>query len=176
MKQQTKKSLPQYLLWVWKQFGQTFAVWFLLVWAIAYIGSQFIGFGFNFSHSLPHKIYIINKKQKYLPDFKQGDFIAFSWQGEFYQHGTPIIKQIVGMSGDVVTENNREFFINNQSVGRAKEFSLEGKPLMMNSFRGEIPSRMIWVAASHKDSLDSRYEMAGLIHSGQIIGKAYPLF
>ena len=48
--------------------------------------------------------------------------------------------------------------------------------LAINPFEGEIPQRYMWVKTGHKDSLDSRYELSGLIHSGQIIGKAVPIF
>ncbi|MGJ0015568.1 S26 family signal peptidase [Neisseria gonorrhoeae] len=79
-------------------------------------------------------------------------------------------------SGNHVTKANRTFFIDGKEVGTAKEYSLDGMKLAINPFEGEIPQRFMWVKTGHKDSLDSRYELSGLIHSGQIIGKAVPIF
>ncbi|ATD64913.1 signal peptidase I [Neisseria weixii] len=157
-------------------FSLRYASIFLLLVVIFLAWSKYFGFAVNASHSLPHKLYLIQKSRNHLADLKQGDYVAYAWQGEFYPVGTQMVKRVAGLPGDTVSRSGREFFVNGTAVGRAKEFSLKGAPLEASSFEGSIPKRFMWVAADHQDSLDSRYEIAGLIHSGQIIGKAIPIF
>lgn len=171
-----KMDLKAYLKHVYLVFCQKYAVWFFVAAMVLTIFSRYFGFAYNFSNSLPHKLYLINKTQNHLYDFKHGDFVAFYWKGDFYPENTHFLKQVAGMPMDVVSRKEREFFINGQSVGIAKETAQHGEKLEANPFVGVIPRPYIWVKADNEHSLDSRYATAGLIHSGQFIGKAYPLF
>ena len=172
----SRQEVYRYLKELYLAFCCRYAVYFLGFVVAMMLFQQFFQIGFNFSNSLPGTVYLVVKNQNDISDLKRGDNVAFVWQGEFYARGTKFMKQVAGLPGDTVTKKGREFFINDKSVGLAKDTSLEGKPLEENHFEGMIPMPYFWVKGTHKDSLDSRYEMAGLVGSGQIIGKAYRIF
>lgn len=141
---------------------------------ILYAMTFIFAIGINVSPSLPGKVYIIKKHDSdYL---RPGEIIGFNYYGDFYPHGTLLTKNVVGLPGDVVTEKDRVFYINGQSVGRAKEVSLNGEPLEMNPFRGVIPAGKFWFATDHVDSFDSRYKLSGLGDMQDIIGRAYKIW
>lgn len=146
----------------------------LVITAILMVLSYSLNIGINLSPSLPNKLFITNEFDK---KPKKGGFVEFKWDGSAYPKGLSVVKIVTGMPGDVVTEKNREFFINGISVGKAKTFSLTAESLVMNRFRGKIPPGMMWVSGTHKDSFDSRYHLAssngGLIRQDQIVGVAH---
>ena len=176
MKMAQKESNKAVLKRLYREFYQKYATPFLAVVVCLSAFNQHYALALNLSHSLPHHLYFIKKDANKLSDLKQGDYVAFSWQGGFYPIGTQVIKEVAGLPGNHVTKTNSTFFIDGKEVGTAKEYSLDGMKLAINPFEGEIPQRFMWVKTGHKDSLDSRYELSGLIHSGQIIGKAVPIF
>ncbi|EMT2753672.1 S26 family signal peptidase, partial [Neisseria gonorrhoeae] len=167
-----KESNKAVMKRLYREFCQKYATPFLAVAVCLSAFNQHYALAFNLSRSLPHHLYFIKKDANKLSDLKQGDYVAFAWQGGFYPIGTQVVKEVAGLPGNHVTKANRTFFIDGKEVGTAKEYSLDGMKLAINPFEGEIPQRFMWVKTGHKDSLDSRYELSGLIHSGQIIGKA----
>lgn len=165
-----------YLHRLYREFSQKYAAPFLFVILAAWIFNQHYALGINVSYSLPHHLYLIKKDDDNISNLKQGDFVAFSWQGGFYPVGTQMIKEVAGLPGDVVSRKDRTFFINGKAAGTAKKYSMSGDGLEINPFEGKIPEHFMWMKSDHKDSLDSRYKLSGLIHSGQIVGKAVPIF
>ena len=127
----------------------------------------------NLSYSLPGTVYLIVKNPQYV---YRGDMVAYKYYGLIYPKRTPFMKIVKGVHKDTVTAHGREYFVNGQSVGMAKEKSLAGSPLMSNHFTGVIPPGKLWVSTPDQDSLDSRYEDNGLISEGQVYGKAYKLW
>lgn len=176
MEKLTSLSSMEYFQKLYEIFSRRYAVFFLIGVVIAVVFSRYYGVAINVSYSLPHKLYLIDKSYKSVNRFKHGDYVAFAWQGDFYPIGTQVLKEVAGLPGDTVTQRNRQFFINEKGVGYAKEKSLDGMPLEANRFNGVLPEKFMWIKGNHKDSLDSRYQITGLIHSGQIIGRAYPIF
>lgn len=150
--------------WFWKLALFGIALW---MFSLKY------AFTINLSDSLPGTVYLIVKNPDHID---RGDLVAYKYFGYLYPRKTPFMKEVTGVHGDVISEKNREFFINGHSVGTAKQFSKTGQPLWANSFEGVIPPGKLWVSASSKDSLDSRYEDNGLISEGQVAGKAYKLW
>ena len=142
--------------------------------AIFYFG-RMVGFlGINASPSIPAKEFSVSKLDT---DLERGQLVAFRYYGEFYPHNTNMAKYVVGLPGDEVTaDENRNFYINGQFVGRAKEKSMSQEPLEMNTFRGKIPYGKFWYMTPEKDSFDSRYALAGLGDMQDVEGKAYILF
>lgn len=172
-----RMSTEEYLKHLIVVFSEKYAVYFLVVFAAMVIFSRYFAFAFNVSYSLPHHLYIIVKNQNHIADLKHDDYVSFKWTGDYYYRvNTPMLKQVKGLPGDVVSAKGRAFYVNGQYVGTAKEKSLQGEDLQANGFRGEIPAGRMFLTAQHKDSLDSRYHAAGLIAEVQITGKAYPIF
>ena len=156
-----KNELKKHMTWL---FGLTF---------LLLVGSKVVGIGVNLTDSLPKKFYAINKIDR---NVKKGQLISFRYCGEFYPHGTQVGKKVLGVPGDVVTEENRNFYINGIFVGRAKELSLSGQPIDASAFRGVIPKGKFWFGTDHVDSFDSRYAMAGLADDNDVIGHIIALF
>ncbi|MPY09025.1 S26 family signal peptidase [Moraxella catarrhalis] len=133
----------------------------------------------NISESINANFFIIDKS--ILPE--RGEYVAFNYYditNEHYKSGmlkTPpqvvFIKKVIGVAGDTVSQQNREFFVNGQSAGIAKIKSKGGRPLKANEFQGVIPSGYYYVHTPHKDSYDSRYADVGLIPVAEIRGVAY---
>ena len=176
MQPTVKTDVSAYFRRLYRVFARKYAVPFLIGVVIAVVFSRYYGFAVNLSYSLPHRLYLIDKNKTNLALFRDGDYVAFAWQGGFYSIGTQMLKEVAGLPGDTVSRQGRDFFVNGKPVGHAKEQSLDGMPLAANSFTGVIPDKFFWVKGEHRDSLDSRYQLSGLIHAGQIIGKAYPIF
>lgn len=172
----TRMSNREYLMGLWQQFKEKYAVWFFLVTFGIYLFHIYFAFAWSITDSLPQKMFFVVKNQRNLSEFKQGDYVYFNWQGGIYPKGTPFTKMIVGLPGDTVVRKGRDFFVNGTFYGTAKTLSRQGEPLDANQFSGVIPPNYFWVYAPNKDSLDSRYQTSGLIHAGQIMGKAHPLF
>lgn len=166
----------EYLSGLWRVFREKYAVWFFLTTFGVYLFHQYFAVAWSITDSLPQRVFWVVKNQRNLADFRQGDYVYFNWQGGIYPKGTPFTKMIVGLPGDTVVREGRDFFVNGKFAGTAKTRSRQGEPLEVNRFSGRIPPNYFWVYAPHRDSLDSRYEITGLIHSGQIMGKAHPVF
>lgn len=151
---------------------------FVLVALLARINPKY-DIHWNLSESIKATFFIVDKTA--LPN--RGDYAAFNYYdftAEAYKLGimdTPpkvvFIKQVVGVAGDVVSQKNREFFVNGQSVGVAKVKSKKGRLLKANEFEGVIPFGFYYVYTPHKDSYDSRYADVGLIPVKEVKGKAY---
>jgi len=126
----------------------------------------------NVTESLPDRFFLIHRGEQ--PG--RGDYVAFRWLGGGpYPAGVTFIKQIAGLSGDVVTQVDRDYFVNGQPVGHAKPLSRKGLTLEPGP-TGTLPDAAYYVRAPHPDSLDSRYRLTGWVSQAQIIGRAHALF
>lgn len=146
--------------------------WPLLFIPLAFwIGNHF-KLVFNRTDSLPQKVWVLvlNKTPH------RGDYIAFKPP---LKSGLPLNlilhKQVLGIEGDVVTRQERNFFINGHVVAEAKTHSLKGEPLALG-FVGTLQKGQYYVSTPHPDSFDSRYEKMGWINLDSILGVLYPLW
>lgn len=145
----------------------------LVVIGFIVVFNYFFTIGINATESLPDHVYLVVKQQKHI---QPGDYVAFRWNGGGpYPAGLTFIKLVKGVSGDLIEERNRTFFVNGSYVGVAKEKSRTGEPLQIGT-TGVIPPNHFYAYAPHKDSLDSRYAMMGLVSFERIQGRAIPLF
>lgn len=127
---------------------------------------------FNRTQSLPGTLFLIEKAT--LPN--RGDLVAFRWQAHWpYPQGSVFVKRLVGVPGSVVSASGRDFFVDGQPVGRAKDQATTGEALEMGPI-GTIPEAHYYVAGAHPDSLDSRYRLTGWVERQQIVGKAHRIF
>jgi len=138
-----------------------------------------VGFNANFtlainvSESLPDHVYLVVKGET-VP--KRGEYVAFRWAGGGgYPAGLRFVKQVRGLPGDRVEITDRNFFVNGEFVGLAKERSKKGQPLALGP-AGIIPPGHFYAYAPHKDSLDSRYAITGWVSMANVSGRAIPIF
>ena len=149
--------------------------WFpVVLWLMA----AYLAFGraylvaLNLTESLPGTVFLIEKDV--MP--QRGELVAFRWEANWpYPHGCVFVKKLVGLPGSVVSAQGREFFVDGAPVGRAKDHARTGEPLDIGP-RGKIPDGHYYVAGSHPDSLDSRYQLTGWVGRNQIVGKAHRIF
>lgn len=129
-------------------------------------------FSLNETDSLPNWAFLIDRTRL---QPVRGDYYAFVPPlNPYYPGGFRFTKQVVGVPGDVVTIQGREFFINGRSVGTAKPADKAGHPAVMSG-PGVIPPGHYFMVTPSKDSLDSRYALIGLIDASRLVGRAYPV-
>ena len=143
--------------------------------AVVWFGSNF-KLAVNVTDSLPGKVYLIAKGV--LPQARN-EPVAFVWHDPKrqtqYPDGVTFLKLVGGMPGDEITHDGRLISVNEWTL-TPKEFAKTGVKLDPNPASGPIPPQSYFVVGMHKDSLDSRYAMVGLVYQKQVIGKAYALF
>lgn len=162
------RLLPAHVNRYWRLY--TFAPAGLLL-AMTLIGHSYT-LAVNISPSLPYKLFLVHKGEP----VHRGDFVAFHWHGGgHYDAGVPFCKIAAGVPGDRVERHGRDFFVNGRFVGHAKPIALSGDALEMTEPR-VIGKDEYYMMASHPDSLDSRYKLAGYITAGELIGRAYAIF
>lgn len=109
---------------------------------------------------------------------RKGELFAFEYQGQeagAHRKGELFVKFLAGVPGDLVVRDGRTFSIDGKSLGTAKASSLSGAALEAAN-PGVIPSGYLYAYAPHKDALDSRYALMGLVPRGSVIGRAIKLF
>ncbi len=128
--------------------------------------------GLNQTPSLPQAIFLIHKNEPAL----KGDYVAFmAPKAAGFKHESILTKIVVGEPGDVVTVSDRVVSVNGHPVGFAKTHSLKGDPLEPIE-PVVIGQGQMYVMGLHKDSLDSRYRLVGLVPRSAIVGKAHPIW
>lgn len=151
----------------------------IYIWAtVAIIAfSRYFILTINVSDSLPGKVFLVQKGSK--P--QRGELAAFRYGGGGpYEQGVLFLKRALGTQGSQVVardsgEGFREYFVDGQSVGRAKPFSKTGMPLQAGP-TGTIPFGHYYMMAPNPDSLDSRYSLVGWVSESQLVGRAIAIF
>lgn len=130
--------------------------------------------GVNETPSLPQTFFLIHKRA----DVTKGDYVSFRippTDGKVkFNHKMILTKIVVGSPGDVVTVSDRVVRVNDIPVGFAKEKSLKGEDLDPIQ-PVVVPPGHLYVMGLHKDSLDSRYTIVGLVPATNIVGRAFPI-
>lgn len=177
-------SVSQYVQLVLAHYKKWWKAYTLPVLGVA-IASIFIRIDINVTPSLPDHLFITVKGTP--SKVERGDYIVFRWHGGGpIPEGLHMCKIVAGVPGDIVRmDDNRKFYVTNASsqsalaneqfVGYAKTYSREGKPLQASE-GGVIPEGRYYVMAPHPDSLDSRYQISGLVSHDAIIGRTYAIF
>lgn len=109
---------------------------------------------------------------------RKGELFAFEYQGQVagtHRKGELFVKFLAGAPGDEVVRQGRTFSINGKELGSAKTVSLSGAALEAAE-PGVIPEGYLYAYAPHKDALDSRYALMGLVPQSSVIGRAIKLF
>jgi signal peptidase I len=92
---------------------------------------------------------------------QRGDIIVFDHPRE---HGTELIKRVVGIGGDVVEGRDGQVWVNGVASGPSFDFAAI-----------EVPKDNLWVMGDNRDnSADSRYW--GTVPLGLVDGKAFVIW
>lgn len=130
--------------------------------------------GINETPSLPQTFFLIHKRA----EVHKGDYVSFKIPPTTgpvkFNHNMILTKIVVGAPGDVVTVSGRIVSVNGVPVGFAKERSLKGEPLEPIE-PAVVPPGHLYVMGLHKDSLDSRYTLVGLVPTQNVVGRAFPI-
>lgn len=159
-----------------------------IAWALAglsmFLFASNYSIGWNASDSMPHKLFIVHKGEK----VKVGDIVAFPWDGggkyawmSPFKPGSTMAKYVMAGPGDTIyMDTDRTYYVNGHRHARAKEFTKTGKPLTPLLAEPHKPmvigEHKYYVGTHHFDSMDSRYDMVGLIDSSKFTGKVYVIF
>lgn len=152
----------------------------------------FIRVDVNYTSSLPDHVFITIKG--WTSGIEYGDYVAYRFPSEspltIFRKGDHMVKIIIGKPGDEVRIGlERKVtivrsgddgsiaagYMGGTNAGISKAFSKAGKPLEAIS-PGIIPPGRFYAYAPHPDSLDSRYKITGLIETGDMIGRTFPIF
>jgi conjugal transfer pilin signal peptidase TrbI len=130
----------------------------------------------NETPSLPYGLFLIHLDSR----VKTGGLVAFkSHHIEPYPDGYIFVKRIVASAGDTVIKKRRDFVVGDRML-TGKEIGLSKRKLYSNDELHEgkntIQPRKYFVAGDHEYSLDSRYDLLGLVDESDVIGRAYPIF
>ncbi len=103
---------------------------------------------------------------------QKGDLVGFKWNGNIkYPKDAIFVKVVSGVENDHIKVNGRSVFINDKYIGKAKEYSSDGKIKLDVIEPHKIEKDEIFVSTPHKDSLDSRYALVGTIKKTLYWGK-----
>ncbi|MCX7101349.1 MAG: S26 family signal peptidase [Methylobacter sp.] len=130
----------------------------------------------NQTPSLPYTLFLICLNDT----VETGGFIAFKWHnGDLYPDGYTFTKRLLAGPGDVVSKKGRDFAVGERTL-EGKDIGLSLKKLFPNDELREgkntLQLNKYFVAGDHEYSLDSRYNLLGLVDKKDVIGRAYPIF
>ena len=173
-----KVGLRAYAALVWTAIRRHPLAWSAFaLFAVAGFGfSHFYWLRFTLTESMPYHLVMVEKTPPAPGSLKRGDLVAWRWPGGLiYPEGAVFLKVVKGLPGDRVTTVGRDFYVNDEYLGRAKTLSRYGHRLVANQ-PGTVPAGHYYFYAPHRDSLDSRYEATGYVPHERILGKAYGIF
>lgn len=90
-------------------------------------------------------------------------------------HRGLIIKKIIGVAGDKIWFDDDKLFVNDIKIGSYKSIATDGRILHPIAAQ-TIPKGYVFLAATHPQSFDSRYQELGLVATDQLKGRVFPLF
>jgi type IV secretory pathway protease TraF len=137
-------------------------------------------FSLTVSKSLDHRLFFLSPwSNKETIPVVEGSYVLF-------QIDHPLIAELVKMTktnraikrvtcapGSVLYVENREYFCDGRSIGKAKEYTSRGVKVRNFVFNDIIPKGNYFVMGDHPDSFDSRY--FGFIENKDIMALAYPI-
>jgi conjugative transfer signal peptidase TraF len=116
----------------------------------------------NLSPSVPRGLYALESRDA----SRRGDLVVFQpapraaaiiYSRGYLPPGARLIKEIVGVPGDLVCVRADGFFVNGVGFGDVAPFDSHGLPLTPYPFCGAVPPGQAFVATRAPLSYDSRY-------------------
>ncbi len=87
-----------------------------------------------------------------------------------------IVKKIIGVPGDQIWfDDDNQLLVNDVKIGSYKNIATDGRALHPIAAQ-IIPNGYVFLAATHPQSFDSRYQELGLVATDQLKGRVFPLF
>lgn len=121
--------------------------------------------------SINKTFFLITKHYKKFP---HGSYVYFKKNRPSEDINYPIIKKVVGVSGDVITIKNNNCYVNKQLIGPIQGKTRKGAVLQAIK-PGVISQGKLFVAGNIKDSFDSRYQEFGLLDKSEVV-RAHAIF
>lgn len=152
-----------------RRFGWLWLAFFLILSLV----NQRWHLALNRTHSLPFKLFVIERGQR---DVRVGDYAAFEPKASAVGgYRLTFIKEVVCGPGQMLSRIDRTFYCDGKELATAKERALNGSPLQAAAPQ-ILGEDQYFVRGTHQDSYDSRYEAFGLIDRCRFIGRAHPIF
>lgn len=133
---------------------------------------------YNASESAPIGFYWLDQKQ-----VGYGDYVAVSvpeavrmlaYRRGYLPPDVPLIKHVVGITGDKICRQNEQVFINGKPVSVALKQDSQGRRLPRWQGCFTLSKRQVFLLQDHPQSFDGRY--FGVVERSQIIGRATKLW
>ena len=123
----------------------------------------------NTSTSLPHTFYITNPKPAVI---KRGDYISFT------HAASPkiIVKRVLAIEGDEIIKKKHTVQIKGCDRSLFLKSGRSDGSVLTQIKADVVPEKKFFVAGSHHDSFDSRYQEFGLIPLAHVRGQVWPVF
>jgi signal peptidase I/conjugal transfer pilin signal peptidase TrbI len=133
---------------------------------IGVIGTLIPGrFCVTLTPSVKYRLFVLDRD---LSQVKNGDYVLVSLDvgrlgnlplPEGVREGETVraVKRVACAEGELLRVAGRDFFCDDEPVGRAKERSLKGVSLTPFVFSGPVPEGWVFLSGDHPDSFDSRY-------------------
>jgi conjugal transfer pilin signal peptidase TrbI len=136
---------------------------------------HFFAFGIIWSPSVQPSLVLVVRGSA----VSVGDLAAYRYPGATigdYRAGDQMVHWVIAGEGSTITVGeNRAVFVDGKPVGVAKPTTYRGQPVDVVAPK-VIPKDHFYVMGTDANSLDSRYEHAGLVARGDFIGRAIVLF
>jgi conjugal transfer pilin signal peptidase TrbI len=132
---------------------------------------HFTQLGINMTPSLPYKLFLTLKGS----GFQKGDLVTIVGHPTPYYPNAHFTKHVKGIGGDQITTHHQKLYINDEEIGVLLARTIEGHPLTPQQAQ-VIPEGMLFVAASHDRSFDSRYLEFGLVPLNKVVGRTIVLW
>ncbi|NNM50692.1 MAG: type IV secretory pathway protease TraF-like protein [Pseudomonadales bacterium] len=108
---------------------------------------------------------------------QRGDLVAFHAPANpYYPRELWWMKYLVGVPGDQIVHRGRKIWVAGVYRGTSQLRSQQDNRSLVMIADGVIPAHYQFVWGTHPRSLDSRYQIIGLIRDDQVMGRGFRLF
>jgi signal peptidase I len=133
----------------------------------------------SMEHTLePEQYVLVDKITPRFDAYKRGDIVVFKPPPDWVQDdGTPFIKRVIGLSGDVVDIHDGNVYINDIKITEPYLYSDPGQPPQPTTVQGDehrwvvAPGELFLMGDHRANSEDSR--TFGTVLATDVIGRAW---
>ncbi|MBI1823812.1 MAG: signal peptidase I [Nitrospirae bacterium] len=130
-------------------------------------------FSYSSTRSLNYRLFFLDRAVNDA-QLLNGAYIVFKLRSHYVPNREVLaVKRIRCSPGDSLKVRQKDFFCNEQFLGKAKGLTLRGEKTVVFQYDGIIPAGQFFIMGTHPDSLDSRY--VGFINEKDITAIAYPI-